>query len=322
VKFNGGKDSVVIAPGELVFSDPIEFSFVKPGNDLRERKMAVSFHIGGDSGPLTFHAKAMSTSYLSASGAGSHGGEESADAFPFTTTSWFVVDAVEAMVPSTTRIVMGFGDSITDGTNSTINGDDRWPDFLARRLAVLPGGPFVIVNAGIGGNRVIGPDPYDKTKPFSGGPSALDRLERDVLSLAGVNTVIWLEGINDLGAPAAPADAVIAGYRRGVERMKKKGIRVIGATITSALTTASASGSPDADARRKAINTFIRTGGLFDAVADFDAATLDPQSGTLKLPFQPNVSTGGPGDRIHPNRAGYQAMANSIDLKTLFAPGK
>ncbi|MCU1326369.1 MAG: lysophospholipase L1-like esterase [Bryobacterales bacterium] len=319
VRFNGGKASVTIAPGALLFSDPVDLNFAKPSADLRERKMAISFHVDGNSGPLTFHAKAMSTSYLSASGAGSHGGEESADAFPFTTTSWFVVDAVEAMAPSATRVVVGFGDSITDGTNSTINGDDRWPDFLAQRLRGFPGAPVVVVNAGIGGNQVLGPATYDKAKPFNGGPAALQRLERDVLSLAGVNIVIWLEAINDLGAPAATSEAVIAGYRQGVERMKQKGIRVIGATVTSALTTAIAAVTPDADKRRKAINDFIRTGKLFDAVADFDAATVDPQSGTLKLPFQPNVSVGGPGDRIHPNRAGYQAMANSIDLKTLFA---
>ena len=315
----GGKASVTIAPGELLFSDPVELNYVKRAADLSDRKMAISFHIAGNSGPLTWHAKAMSTSYLSAARGGSHGAEESADALPFTTTSWFIVDAVEAFAPADTRVVMGFGDSITDGTNSTINGDDRWPDFLANRLRGFPGSPVVVVNAGIGGNRVIGPEIYDKTKPFSGGPSALDRLDRDVLSLAGINTVIWLEAINDLGGPKAPAAAVIEGYRKGVERMKKKGIRVIGATVTSALTATTASGTPDADARRKEINEFIRKGGLFDAVTDFDAATVDTQTGALKPEFQPNSSIGGAGDKLHPNRAGYQAMANSIDLKLLFA---
>ena len=319
VRFSG-RTGAVIAPGALIVSDPVDLNYVKNAADFAGRKMAVSFHIAGDSGPLTWHAKAMSTSYLSAASGGSHGAEESADAFPFTTTSWFVVDAIEAVTPPSTRVVMGFGDSITDGTNSTINGDDRWPDFLAARVRNLPGGPVVVVNAGIGGNRIIGPAAYDKANPFSGGPAALDRLERDVLSLAGIDTVIWLEGINDLGAPGESASAIIEGFRKGVERMKKKGIRVIGATVTSALTATSASGTADVDRRRREVNDFIRSGGLFDAVADFDAATLDSNTGALKGAYQPNSSIGGAGDKLHPNRAGYQAMANSIDLKTLFAP--
>ncbi len=313
VKFHGGKTTVTLAPGELIFSDPVD---LPKAADLTDRRLAISFHVVGNSGPLTWHAKSLTTSYLSASRAGSHGSEETADSFPFTTTSWFVVDAVEAMAPANTRVIMGFGDSITDGTASTINGDDRWPDFLTHRLRAAKTPGVVVVNAGIGGNRVVSPEHYDKTKPIAGGPSALERLERDVLSLSGITTVIWLEGINDLGANIPP-DAIIDGFKQGVARMKQKGIRVIGATVTSALTATSSAGTPEKDAQRKTINAFIRTGGLFDAMADFDAATLDPPTGALKPEFQPNSSTGGPGDRLHPNRAGYQAMANSIDLKTL-----
>lgn len=317
VRFHGGQTSVTLQPGELLFSDPVELKQSKH-SDRTDRRMAISFHIAGNSGPLTWHAKSLTTSYLTPSRGGSHGAEETAEAFPFTTTSWFIVDAVEAMVPASTRVVMGFGDSITDGTNSTINGDDRWPDFLAHRLRAAKTLGVVVVNAGIGGNQVIGPAKYDPAKPIGGGPSALDRLERDVLSLGGITTVVWLEGINDLGADAPPA-AIIDGFKQGVERMRKKGIRVVGATVTSALTATSASGTPEKDVQRRAVNDFIRTGGLFDAVADFDAATLDKQTGALKPEFQPSSSVGGPGDRLHPNRAGYQAMANSIDLKTLFA---
>jgi lysophospholipase L1-like esterase len=107
---------------------------------------------------------------------------------------------------------------------------------------------------------------------------------------------------------------VIAGFKEGIARLHARGIRVIGATITSSLNSTATHGTPEVDAHRKAVNEFIRHGGAFDAVADFDAATLDPQSGTLRSEFQPSSSTGGPGDRLHPNRAGYQAMANSIDL--------
>lgn len=317
IRFNGGKTAVTIPPGELLFSDPVDLTLPK-NLDLTDRHMAVSFHVAGNSGPLTWHAKAIRTSYLTPSRGGSHGAEESADAFPFTTTSWFIVDAVEAMAPASTRVVMGFGDSITDGTNSTINGDDRWPDFLTHRLRAAKTPGVVVVNAGIGGNRAITPAKYDPAKPISGGPSALERLDRDVLSLGGITTVVWLEGINDLAAGSTPT-AIIDGFKQGVQRMKAKGIRVVGATVTSALTSTGASGTPEKDAQRKAINDFIRTGGLFDAVADFDAATLDKTLGTLKPEYQPTSSIGGPGDRLHPNRAGYQAMANSLDLKTLFA---
>jgi lysophospholipase L1-like esterase len=210
-----------------------------------------------------------------------------------------------------------FGDSITDGTGSTLNGDDRWPDVLARRLHAAYGPRIAVVNAGIGGNRITGPTPYDTKAPFAGGPSALDRLERDVLSLSGIATVIWLEGINDLSSGTS-AEAIIAGLKEGVQRIRGRGaIRVIGATIIPALGATSAAGTPDVDARRKTVNTFIRSSDLFDGVADFDAVTRDDTTGGLRPEFQPNSSIGGPGDALHPNRAGYLAMGNAIDLKLL-----
>jgi len=253
---------------------------------------------------MTWHAKAMTTSYLSAPHSGAHAKEDSSEAFPFTTTSWFFLDVVEVEAPASTELVVAFGDSITDGTNSTINGDDRWPDFFSQRLHEKYGAQAAVVNEGIGGNQVL------KT---GGGPAALERLDRDVLSLSGIHTVIWLEGVNDIGAGAS-AEAIIAGFREGVARLHARKIRVIGATITSSLNSTPTQGSPEADAKRKAVNEFIRTGGVFDGVADFDAATLDTASGALKPLFQPSSSIGGPGDRLHPNRAGYQAMAQSIDL--------
>jgi lysophospholipase L1-like esterase len=225
------------------------------------------------------------------------------------------------MASEGTVVVACFGDSITDGTASTLNGDDRWPDVLSRRLHAAYGESVTVVNAGIGGNRVVGPASYSPAAPFAGGPSALDRLERDVLGLSGLSAVIWLEGINDLSAGTSP-DAIVAGFKEGVRRLRARGgLTIVGATITSSLGATSASGSPENDARRKTINEFIRTGGLFDAVADFDAATLDPATGAMKAAFQPNSTTGGPGDKLHPNRAGYQAMASAIDIR-LLAPSK
>jgi lysophospholipase L1-like esterase len=311
----GGKASVTVAPGKLVYSDPVDLEFA--GQDLTGRKLAVSFHVVGRSGPMTWHAKAMTTSYISPPGSGSHGAEESSQAFPFTTTSWYFLDAIDVMGPCGAQATVAFGDSITDGTNSTINGDDRWPDFLSQRVHAKYGAQVAVVNAGIGGNQVTGPAVYDTSKPPGGGPSALERMDRDVLSLPSVTTVIWLEGINDLGSSGASAESVIDGLRKGVARLHERKIRVIGATIVSSLKSTPTHGTPDVDAKRKTINEWIRHGGLFDGVADFDAATLDPVTGTLRAEFQPGSSTGGPGDRLHPNRAGYQAMANAIDLKQL-----
>ena len=146
VRFHGA-NAVTIEPGQSIWSDAVDLGHVHS-----ERKMAVSFHVVGESGPMTWHAKAMQTSYVSRPHGGSHGAEETSDAFPFTTTSWYFLDAVDAMLPAGTKVVVAFGDSITDGTNSTINGDDRWPDFFAARVPKM-----VVVNAGIGGNQVVGP---------------------------------------------------------------------------------------------------------------------------------------------------------------------
>ncbi len=309
----GGKAGVTIRPREMAYSDAVELKY-GDARQLAGRKLAVSFHVAGASGPMTWHAKAMQTSYVSAPGSGAHGGEEASSAFPFSTTSWYFLDAVDMTMPAGTNVIAAFGDSITDGTNSTINGDDRWPDFLSERVHREFGTKYAVVNTGIGGNQIVGPAVYDKAKPNGGGPSALERLDRDVLSIPGLKYVVWLEGINDLGSSGATAETVIEGLKKGVARMHERGIQVIGATITSSLHSTATHGTAEVDARRKAVNEFIRNGGVFDGVADFDKATLDAATGALKREFQPSSSVGGPGDRLHPNRAGYQAMAGSIDL--------
>ncbi len=322
VSFNG-KPSVTLAPGEEHWSDAIAMPFVREAaqTDLAGRKLAVSFHVAGESGPMTWHAKAITTSYLTAPGAGAKGQAEDEAAFPFSTTSWYFLDAVDAMAPAATRVVVAFGDSITDGTDSTLNGDDRWPNALSRRLHAAYGNRVVVVNAGIGGNQVVGPAEYSAQKPFSGGPSAGQRLERDVLSLSGISAVIWLEGINDFSRNAdATVEAVEAGMKEVVGRIRSrvKGVKVIGATVTSALGSSNAAhGSAAEDEKRKQLNQFIRTSRLFDGIADFDQATIDPATGGLRPEFVPDSTTGGAGDKLHPNRAGYLAMAMSIDLNLL-----
>jgi lysophospholipase L1-like esterase len=312
--------SVTIPPGKSVWSDPIRLSFVRDPNapELAGRKLAVSFHVAGASGPMTWHAKALTTSYLTPPGAGTQGQWEAEAPFPLSTTSWYFLDAVEVKAPTTTRVIVAFGDSITDGTASTLNGDDRWPDVLSRRLHAKYAAGVAVVNAGIGGNQVVGPAEYTSEKPFAGGPAARDRLERDVLSLDGVSTVIWLEGINDFSKNGnAEVTSVEAGMRDVTSRIRARipGVRVIGATLTSALgATNPAHGSPEQDQKRKALNEFIRRTGVFDGVVDFDQATVDAKSGELRPEFVPDSTTGTPGDKLHPNRAGYLAMGNAVDL--------
>src|SRR4051812_46795032 len=235
-----GKTRITVRAGGTIWSDAVKLPFARnpKSGTLVGRKVAVSFHVPGESGPMTWHAKALQTSYVSAPGAGSKSADESEQAFPFSTASWFFVDALDMRTVAAAQAVVAFGDSITDGTASTLNGDDRWPDVLARRLDTAYGNRVSVVNAGIGGNQITGPKEYSAQKPFPGGPSALSRLERDVLTLSGVTHVIWLEGINDFSKNgSASAEDVQAGMREGVNRIHKRipGVKVVGATVTTAL---------------------------------------------------------------------------------------
>lgn len=288
-------------------------------SDLQGRALAVSFYLPEATGPMTWHAKALQTSYLSPPG------EPVTDdrtglAFPFSTTSWFFIDRVDMDVPGG-RTIAAFGDSLTDGTFSTLNGDDRWPDFLQRRLIAAGYDTVAVVNAGIGGNQIVGPGVYDPASPVPGGPSARERMGRDVIGLVGLSAVIWLEGTNDcsLNGCGDPAQ-IIAGYEQGVARLRKErpGLRVIGATLPGAAgSSAPAHGTAAQDRCRRALNDYIRESGLFDAILDFEAATTDRETGRLFSRFVPDSTMGGPGDGLHPNRAGYAAMAAAIDLNLL-----
>ena len=319
-----GKPSVTIPPGGSVVSDTVALTFVKNPDDplLIGRKLAVSFHVVGASGPMTWHAKGLQTSYVSAPGALHADGENEAS-FPYSTTSWYFLDAVIMAAPPGAKAIVAFGDSITDGTASTLNGDDRWPDVFARRLHAAHGNHYAVVNQGIGGNQVVGPAEYTPAKPVNGGPSAVSRLDRDIVSLPGVGAVIWLEGINDFGTAGASVEAVMQGYRDGVAHLRTNipGVKIYVATLTTALGSTPTHGTPEVEAKRKALNTWFRREKLFDGVADFDAVTLDAATGKLKPAMVPGSSIGGPGDGLHPNRAGYAAMGGAVDLGW-FAGGK
>jgi lysophospholipase L1-like esterase len=321
----GGKASVTVAPGQEVWSDAVSLGFVRDATDtaLAGRKLAVSFHVAGQSGPMTWHAKALTTSYLTPQGAPATAPADEGDgAYPYSTASWYFLDAVDVDAPAGTKLIVALGDSITDGTDSTLNGDDRWPDDLARRLHGVYGARVAVVNQGIGGNRIVGPAVYTPEKPFSGGPSAEQRLERDVLSLSGVSSVIWMEGTNDFGkgGEGVSVDQVQAGVKGVVEKIRAKfpGVKIVGATLTPNLHSTNAEhGSPEEDVKVRAYNDFVRKTELFDGVADFFKVTIDSATGELKAEFVPDSTIGGPGDKLHPNRAGYRAMADVIDIKPL-----
>ena len=321
IKFGDAAD-ITIVPGTWAVSDPINLDFLTDPSDplLAGKSLAVSFHVTGDSGPMTYHAKALQTSYLSKQGSLPVSQSEDETAFPYSTTSWFFLDALYMNMTTPTKVIVVFGDSISDGSGSSINGFDRWPDVVARRLHAKFGNSASMVNQGIGGNQIIGPS--DDTSPADrlGGISALARLERDVVNMMGVSTVIWLEGINDLGFTDATAADIIGGIRTGVTKMRQviPNVRIIGATLTTALNASTAGHGKEAvDTHRRAFNAFIRSTDIFDGIIDFDAATVDETTGQLKPEMVPNTCIGGPGDRLHPNRIGYQAMAAAVDIDML-----
>jgi lysophospholipase L1-like esterase len=205
--------------------------------------------------------------------------------------------------------VVAFGDSLTDGSFSTPNADNRYPDELAERL-VTAGRPLGVLNAGIGGNRVL-------TDAPGFGEKATARFQRDALERPGVRTVIVLEGINDIGmgeAAGTPVTAqqLIDGHRALIRAAHARGVRVIGATITPT------KGVPypgyyteRGEAVRDAVNHWIRASGEYDAVADFDRTLADPADPDRMRPEYDG------GDALHPNDAGMHAMADAVDLDTL-----
>jgi len=310
-----GRRSVTIPAGEEIWSDGVRLSWVSGPNDpaVQGRNLAVSYSVAGESGPMTFHSGANTTSFITGPGAGDHSWDLDAFAYEFTTTSWFFINAVDVMADEDTVVICAFGDSITDGSHTTLNTNDRWMNVLSRRLHNAYGNKISIVNEAIGGNRVVNPVTPNSTS----GPAAVDRLDRDVLGLSGLTDVIWLEGINDLGGDHS-TDSIIDGYKDVVARLHNRGIHVYAGTLTSALGISGVDrgdNGPGRDANRKILNEFIRTSGLFDGVADFDTATLDPATGNMADAYLPNSQfTQPPWDYLHPNRAGYTAMGMVVDI--------
>jgi lysophospholipase L1-like esterase len=297
-----GQTSVTIPKGAEALSDPLPGT-VAPGTNL-----AVSVHWTGFTGEATGHPDAQQANY--ASPPGDVAGSDSASAyFPNTYGSWYFVDGVVLDAPKQTGEVVALGDSITDGYRSTVSANRRWPDDLARRLLQLPiTQQLSVANEGISANDVTA----DRCPTC--GVSAEARLQRDVLSQPGVSTVIFLEGINDIGSGAVTsADQLIAADEQIIAQAHADGLRIIGGTLTPIK--GSGYYSPQHEQIREAVNQWIRTSGAFDAVVDFDMATRDPADPQMFLPAYDS------GDHLHPNDAGYQAMADAVDIAFLTGTG-
>jgi hypothetical protein len=252
--FFDGTQQVVVPPGKAVWSDPVSLRFVDE-NDLLAllgRKLLVSFHVQGESGEISWQSEALTTSYISRPDSGSIGSDEDGLRFTEGTTSWYFLDALDMFAPSDSELIVAFGDSITNGTGSTLNGDDRWTDILSRRLHGAYGPKIAVVNAGIGGNQVLGPAEYSSASPFPGGPAAVQRLERDILSLSGVSAMIWSEGINDLVSGDAAPGAIIAAMKIGTMKIRAHlpGIRIFLGTLTTALGSDGPYGTMEVDRKR------------------------------------------------------------------------
>jgi lysophospholipase L1-like esterase len=308
----GGKRSVTILPGAQLNSDavPLEVTAGRP--------LAVSFYIQGEVAATTWHKIASQVNYVSA--IGNHAEDLSGAAFTRRITSYVWLDGLDLDMDAASPAfaVVAIGDSITDGMRSSLNRNRRWPDALAARLGA--GGAaadIAVLNLGISGNRLL------NDSPCYGG-KLVGRFERDALAQPGVRAAILLIGINDINFGAMPphrgldcdfphvvvsAKDLIGGYQRLVAEAHRRGVKLFGATLTPA------SLPPDREAVRQEVNHWIRTGGAFDGVVDFDAALKDPaQPMRLRADFDS-------GDHIHPNDAGYSAMAAAVPLDGLRRAG-
>jgi lysophospholipase L1-like esterase len=301
-----GKPDVIVPAGADYLSDPVDFPAAPLSN------LAISIYLEQLPQQQTGHPGSRATSYIV------HGNQVAAADLPKAKTfeHWYFIAGVEVATTPQAAEIVALGDSITDGHGATTNGNDRWPDLLAKRLQANAGtANLAVVNAGIGGNRLL----LDSL-----GPNALARFDHDVLAPAGVRYLIVLEGVNDLGMFSREGNhsraehdelvrRIIAAYEQIVVRAHGHGITTIGATILPFVGSEFYHPGAEIEADRQAVNQWIRTPGHFDSVIDFDMVTRDPQHPDRMLPAFDS------GDHLHPSPAGYAAMAAAIPL-SLFSP--
>ena len=287
--FNG-KKSVTMDPGSAVISDPIKFA-LKPLSNV-----AITIYFGATSSDVTGHPGSRTTSYLLRGNAVPDASLPGA----VTTDHWYVINTIDVMAPDTAAAVAILGNSITDGRGSGTNKQDRWPDELARRFQANPTTQQVaVLNEGIGGNCVLGP---------CLGPSALSRLNRDVIKQHGLRWLVIFEGINDIGNSSGTSvgDNLINAYSQMIHTAHSDGIFVYGATLTPIK--GSFYYSDQHEAEREKVNNWIRSSGAFDAVIDLDKAIRNPNDTLSILPKYDS------GDHLHPSEEGHHQLAEAVDL--------
>lgn len=304
--------TVTIPPGGSVVSDPVKIN-IPGGQDL-----AVSVHIPQANVRPSQHSSALVTSYSSPDGSGDVAADEAGTPFTGSTSSMFWVKAIDVLSSSATGMIVAFGDSITDGTCSTLDAHNRWEDWLATRLVLdaesrgAKGAYKAVVNEGIGGNTVT----REKLEPPPDSPPGIERIERDVFSHAGVTDVVLFMGTNDIRRGASAAQ-VIAGTEDLIKRVKDRGLKVIGATIIPRHNVAPSGANTGWNAAkteiRQTVNQWIRSRASFDGVIDFDKVVRDPANpDRIYAPFNC--------DDIHPTPLGYFEMGKSVSLG-LFGSG-
>lgn len=300
----GGRAGLTLPPGAEADSDPIALPVV------RDRALAVSLTLGPRQTMQAWHRIANRVNFISIPG--DHAATASAADFRGRTTHYAWI--TQLSVPSTgTGSLVAIGDSITDGLRSTFGARHSWPEDLARRAAAEGLPPLAVLNAGISGNRLLSDSPCY-------GERLIGRFDHDAAMLPGVRAVILLIGINDIDFAATPprrdldcdaphtqvaANDLIDGYKRVIEDAHRRGLRIFGGTLTPAAL------PPAREALRESVNQWIRHGGGFDGVVDFDAALRDPRHPARLLPAYNS------GDGIHPSDAGYAAMAKAVPLTRL-----
>jgi lysophospholipase L1-like esterase len=294
-----GRPTITIPANAVVYSDPVSLTVSEMAD------LAIDLYLPGNTNtpaPLTMHAGAFQTNYVSETG--NHVGAAKLPTVA-TVQNWFVIYRVEVQTPGSVGGLVTFGDSITDGARSTPDTNNRWPDQLVRRmLSQATPLKMGLMNAGIGGNRVL------SEGAFQAGINALARFEHNALSQSAVTHIVVMEGINDIGNartnPTPTSEDIIAGYRQLIAQAHSKGVKIYGATLTPFY--GAAYYTEVGEAKRQAVNQWIRTSKAFDAVIDFDAATRDPDDPKRLLATYDSC------DHLHPNDAGYKAMAAAVDV--------
>lgn len=287
----GGRYRVTIPAGARRFSDAVR---MRVG---AAQELAVSMFVDGASGPASWHPAALASSYYSK--AGDYAASANGLAYPHRMTAWYFLDGVDVVNPALNGAVVAFGASTSDGVGSTFGANERYTDDLASRLLALPAGlRLSVLNAGIPGNQLL-------AAAARAGQSGVARFYRDALAQSDVRVIIVWEGTNDIGRrPAITARQLISGYQKLIAAAHARGVAVVGATLQP--DEGSTYYTAHGNRVRQEVNRWIRTSGAFDSVADFDKVLRDPLDPARLLPEYDS------GDHLHPNDAGYLAIADTI----------